>query len=116
MFHFLADHNFDQRIVDGLLRRTSRAQLVLARDAGLSRTPDPELLEWAVASDCLVLTHDVNTLIGYTYERIAAGQPAPGVFIVPQMLPIARAIEDLVLLVECSAPDEWRGQVHYLPL
>jgi hypothetical protein len=116
MFQFLADHNFNQQIVDGLFRRTSSARVLLAREAGLSRMPDPELLEWAVANGCLILTHDVNTLVGYTYERIEAGLTAPGVFITPQTLPVATAIEDLLLVIECSAPEEWHGQVHYLPL
>jgi hypothetical protein len=116
MFHFLADHNFNQQIVDGLLRRTSAARVLLARDAGLWRIPDPELLEWAVTNDCFILTHDVNTLVGYTYDRIETGQAAPGVFITPQTLPVARAIDDLLLVIECSAPEEWQGQVHYLPL
>jgi hypothetical protein len=116
MFHFLADHNFNRKIVKGLLQRTSNAQIVQAWDAGLSRTPDPELLAWAVANCCLVLTHDVNTLVGYAYDRIEAGEAAPGVFVVPQALPTARALEDLLLVVECSVPEEWAGQVHYFPI
>ncbi len=87
-----------------------------ARDAGLSRTPDPELLAWAAANGRLVLTHDVNTLVGYAYQRIESGQPVPGVFVVPQSLAVGRAIEDLVLVVECSEQEEWQVQVHYLPL
>jgi hypothetical protein len=116
MFHFLADHNFNGKIVKGLLQRSSGAQILQARDAGLSRTPDPELLAWAAANGCLVLTHDVNTLVGYAYDRVESGQPAPGVFVVPQSLAVGRAIEDLVLVVECSEQREWEGQVHYLPL
>jgi hypothetical protein len=116
MFHFLADHNFNGQIVKGLLQRTAGAQILQARDAGLSRTPDPALLEWAAANGCLVLTHDVNTLVGYAYERVAAGQSAPGVFVVPQTLAVGRAIENLVLVVECSEQEEWQGLVHYLPL
>jgi hypothetical protein len=30
--------------------------------------------------------------------------------------PCTIAIEDLLLITECSRPDEWEGQVHYLPL
>ncbi len=29
---------------------------------------------------------------------------------------IAHAIEDLLLIAECSRPGEWEGQVRYLPL
>ena len=40
----------------------------------------------------------------------------PGVFEVGSNLAVGRAIDDLLLLVECSLEGEWEGQVHYLPL
>jgi hypothetical protein len=40
----------------------------------------------------------------------------PGVFVVSQSVPIARAIEDLLILAECSRESEWEGQVRHLPL
>jgi len=40
----------------------------------------------------------------------------PGVFEVSRDVPIGRAIEDILLLAECSLDEEWEGQVHYLPL
>ena len=32
------------------------------------------------------------------------------------LLLVAVAIEDVLLLAECSVGGEWEGQVHYLPL
>ena len=40
----------------------------------------------------------------------------PGVFLLPLSLPIGRAIEEVVLLLECSAAHEWEGQIQRLPL
>jgi hypothetical protein len=40
----------------------------------------------------------------------------PGVFEVGASVPIGRAIDDLILIVECSLEGEWEGQVRYLPL
>lgn len=40
----------------------------------------------------------------------------PGVFEVSRDVPIGIAIEDILLLAECSMDDEWEGQVRYLPL
>jgi hypothetical protein len=40
----------------------------------------------------------------------------PGVFEVGTSVPIGRAIDDLILIVECSLEGEWEGQVRYLPL
>ena len=44
------------------------------------------------------------------------GERMPGVFEVGRTVPIRLAIEDIVLLTECSAVGEWEGQVRYLPL
>jgi hypothetical protein len=73
-------------------------------------------LEWAAGQGRLLLTHDVSTITRYAYERIAAGQPMPGVFEVPRSMPVGKAIDDLLLLAEASREGEWEGQVRYLPL
>lgn len=52
----------------------------------------------------------------YAYERAHAGVGMPGVFEVSRSLPVGAVIEDILLLVECSLPGEWEGQVRYLPL
>jgi hypothetical protein len=41
---------------------------------------------------------------------VAAGLKMPGVFEVPNILGIGRAIEDLLLIVECSLEGEWEGR------
>ena len=63
-----------------------------------------------------MVTHDASTMIGLAYARADAGQPMPGVIQVSPTVPIGRAIEDLLLLVEASLADEWAGQVVYVPL
>jgi hypothetical protein len=40
----------------------------------------------------------------------------PGVFEVSRAVPIGQAIEDILLLFECSLEKEWEGQIYYLPL
>lgn len=47
---------------------------------------------------------------------IKAGQPMPGVFEVSRKVPIGVAIEDILLIAECSLEGEWEGQVRYLLL
>ena len=64
----------------------------------------------------MLLTHDVSTITRYAYERVQAEQPMPGVFEVSRDLPISRAIEEILLLADCSLEGEWEGQVRYLPL
>lgn len=64
----------------------------------------------------MVVTHDVSTMSKHAHERVAARRPMPGVFEVATSLSVARAIDDLLLIVECSFDGEWQGQVRYLPL
>ena len=52
----------------------------------------------------------------HAYERVRNGQSMPGVFEVDRGVPIAQAIDDILLLAECSLEGEWEGQVRYLPL
>ena len=52
----------------------------------------------------------------HAYERARIGKSMPGVFEVNREVPIAQAIEDILLLAECSMEGEWEGQVRYLPL
>jgi hypothetical protein len=52
----------------------------------------------------------------FAYERIAAGLPMRGLFVVSATLPLAEAIKELALITEASDTDEWNGQVIYLPL
>jgi hypothetical protein len=57
------DHNFDARIVAGLLRRDSDLDVMLIRDAGLATAPDPVVLEWAAREGRVLLTHDRSTRV-----------------------------------------------------
>ena len=74
------------------------------------------MLDWAAQKGRILLTHDVTTMTQYAYERIQAGLPMPGLFEVSRSVPVGRAIEDILLLAECSLDGEWEGQIRYLPL
>jgi hypothetical protein len=116
MLALAADENFNNSIVRGLRRRNPDLDLVRVQDAGLSSAADPVVLEWAAQEERVLLTHDVTTITRYAYDRIRQGKPMPGVFEVSRDVPIRIAIEDILLLAECSLEDEWEGQVRYLPL
>lgn len=116
MLRFAADENFNGDIVRGLLRRASALDIVRVQDVGLSGADDSAVLEWAAAQGKIVITHDISTLAQHAFDRIAAGQPMPGVFEVQSVAPISRTIDDLLLLAECSHQGEREGQVRFLPL
>jgi hypothetical protein len=116
MLSFAVDENFNMHIINGVLRRLPEADILRVQDAGLGGTNDPAVLEWAASKGRVVLTHDVNTLTAVAYERIAAGLPMMGVFVVPLPVPIKVVVEDILLIAECSVEGEWKGRVTYLPL
>lgn len=64
----------------------------------------------------VVLTHDITTMTNFAYERIQAGQAMPGLFEVSRGVPVGLAIEEILLIAECSLEGEWEGQVRFLPL
>jgi hypothetical protein len=113
---FLADENFHRAIVRGFLRRYPTGDVVRAVDVGIAGYNDEDLLAWAAQEGRMILTHDAATLIAQAYARVRAGLPMPGVIEVAQDAPIGAVIEDLLILAICSAPDEWEGQVLYVPL
>ena len=115
MLSFIADENFNIHIVNGVLRRLPAANIVRVQDANLEGADDPTVLEWAASEGRVLLSHDVNTLTAFAYERVAKGLPMSGVFEVSLRVPISAAIEDILLLAECSLEGEWEGQVNYLP-
>lgn len=116
MLRFLADENFNNDIVRGLLHRKPDLDLVRAQDVGLSGADDPALLAWAAQHGRVILTHDVTTMTRYAYERVEAGQPMPGVFEMSRFLAIGAVLKDVMLLAEYSLEGEWEGQIRYLPL
>ena len=116
MLRLAADENFNNNIIRGLMRRRPDLDIVRVQDVGLSGADDRAVLEWAAQEGRILLTHDVTTITRYAYERVRSGRPMPGVFEVSRKVPVGRAIEDILLLAECSFEDEWEGQVRYLPL
>ena len=116
MLRLAADENFNGDIVRGLLRRNQTLDVVRVQDVGLSGADDPSVLQWAADQGRIIVTHDISTLAKHAFDRLAAGQPMPGVFEVKSVAPIGQAIDDLILLAECSVDGEWEGQVRFLPL
>ncbi|WP_423224655.1 DUF5615 family PIN-like protein [Candidatus Amarolinea aalborgensis] len=116
MLAFAADENFNNNIVRGLQRRNPGLDLVRVQDVGLSAADDPTVLAWAAQEGRVLLTHDVSTITRFAYERVRAGKSMPGVFEVSREVPVRVAIEDILLLAECSLDGEWNGQIRYLPL
>ena len=116
MVRFLADENFNNQIVRGILRQNPDIDIVRVQDVDLSGANDPTVLAWAAEKGRIVLTHDVATMTTFAYQRIQAELFMPGLFEVSRRVPVGLAIEEIILIAECSIEGEWEGQVRFLPL
>jgi len=98
-------------IIRGLRRRLLAIDLVRAQDALPEGTPDPEVLAWAAAENRVLITNDRNTMVGFAYERAAAGEVVPGVIATTNEQSIGLAIDDILILAEYMPEEEIRNQV-----
>jgi predicted nuclease of predicted toxin-antitoxin system len=116
MIRFAADEDFNADVVRALRRRLPTIDLVRVQDAGLGGADDPTVLAWATEEGRVLLTHDVSTMPRHALERVAQGQPMPGIIAVHQRLALGGVISDLLMVAECSTAGDWADRVHYLPL
>ena len=116
MIRLAADENLDNDILRGICRRVPSLDVVRVQDVGLRGADDARILAWAAIEGRVLVTHDVSTVTPAARARVASGLPMPGVVQVVRTSAIGAAIEDLVLLVECSRDEEWANQVRYVPL
>jgi hypothetical protein len=116
MIPLAADEDFNNDIVRGLRRRAPSIDIVRVQDSEAANCQDSVVLAWAARQARVLVTHDVTTMSAHAYQRVAAGLPMPGVFQVSQQMSIGQAIEEILLIAECSVQGEWEGQVRHLPL
>jgi predicted nuclease of predicted toxin-antitoxin system len=112
----LTDENFDGDILRGLLRRMADLDVVRVQDVGLAQTPDLTILAWAADQQRILLTHDRDTVPGFAYDRVRAGEPMPGVFLVSDQMPKGQAIDQLLLAIQCLSPADCKDLVRHFPL
>jgi len=115
VLRFLADADFDHRILRGLQVREPSLEISTVPQVGGKGRDDPSNLEAAASEARVLLTHD-KRLIRFVRERVKSGKSMPGVFIVHQQAPIGRVIEDLLDLALFSLDGEWEGRVVFVPL
>jgi hypothetical protein len=113
---FVADENFNGKLLAGLRAALPDLDLIRVQDTEMYQASDPDLLEWAAEQERILLTHDIQTVVGHAYARVEAGLPMPGVIEVRLTQSIGAIVEDLVILISASASAEFENQVRYVPL
>ena len=112
---FLADADFNQKIVLGLLRREPAIDFRTALQGGLLGRPDPEVLALAARQKRILVSHDRASMPTH-FARFTESRSSPGLILVAQEIDIGTAIEDLLLIWAASSLEEWRDKIGFVPL
>jgi hypothetical protein len=100
---FVADVNFDERIISGLLRREPTIDFHTL-----------EVLTIAADSGRILVTHDLKTMLA-TFGKFAEHAHCPGVILVPQDLARKAVNDDLLLIWSASEAEDWTGIIARIP-
>jgi len=112
---FLADHNLNELIIDWLFRDEPAAEFVRVREVGLAQASDDQILAYAADASMIVVTNDVNTMIGFATERMGSGQSFAGLIVVRRRQPLRKVVESLQLIWAATEAEEWPGRIEFIP-
>ena len=105
---FHLDENVDPAVADGLRRRG--VDVTTTQQVGLLRASDDKQLEFALAEERILVTHDEDFLAlakeGVTHAGI--------VYCHPELRSIGQIIAALMLIRDCMTPDEMQNHVEFL--
>ena len=111
MLRLASDADVHGGLLRGLRRRLPQIDLVRAQDALPEGATDPEVLAWAAGENRVLITNDLNTMVGFAYQRAASGEPVPDLNATTNEQSIGEAIDDILLLAEYMPEEEIRDQV-----
>ncbi len=117
MLRLASDADVHGDIIRGLRRRLPEIDLVRVQDALREGASDTEVLVWAAVENRVLITNDRNTMVGFAWQRVAAGDPVLGLIATTNKQSIGSAIDDILVIAEYMPADEIRDQVVvFLPL
>ena len=111
----LADADLRFGIVRGLQRRDPAVDFLSAQGIIPESMADPDVLALAATLGRVLVSHDYETMPGHFY-RFLENAESPGLILVPQILAMGSAIEELHIAWACGGAEEFRNRVVYLPL
>lgn len=115
MLRLVSDEDVHDDIIRGLRRRLPTLDIVRALDVGLDHTPDTNILAWAASEERILITGDLNTMVGFAWGRVLSAKPMPGVLALLENFGVGRVIDDILLVAVCYAPEEIKDQVLFIP-
>ena len=114
MIRFQADADLKPAVRLGLLRRNPEIDFQAFSGTLPEGLSDELVLSFAAAQERVLVSHDLRTMLRH-FRAFVLTNTSPGVILIPQRLPIIKAIANLLLLWEASRLDEWRNRLIYIP-
>ena len=112
---FQADADLDARVLRGLRRAAPEIDIRTATEAGFEGLTDPGVLRISADSGRILVSQDRRTMPIH-FARFKAAALSPGVVLLREAIPIATAIEELILIWSASEAEEWTGKLGWIPL
>jgi hypothetical protein len=87
-----------------------------AADGGIRGLRDREIIELAVATDRVIVSHDRSTMTAEFYRFLDEGHSSPGLIIVRQKSDEGQVIYNLRMIWTASFEADRRDQVTWVPM
>jgi len=115
---FLFDEHTPLRMRVELLRREPAIRIFAIGEppAPSKGTADGDVLLWAEAHGCILVTNNRATMPVHLRSHLALGRHVPGIIQLPRRLSIGAILDDLLLIAAAIEPAELQDQILYLPL
>ncbi len=118
MMKYLLDENVDRALLNGLRQHYSEITVWVIGDPGvpLRKTSDPDILIWCEAHNFVLVTNNRASMPVHLKDHLNAGRHMPGIFILNAALSIGDTVDELALISELAAADEYLDQIRHLPI
>ena len=115
---FLMDENMPHRAIRRILNARApdiRCWVIGEQPAPPIGAPDPELLNWIEANDCILATRNHVSMPAHLQSHLARGAHVPGILVMKSRLAPWQMAEELILIWGASLADEYVDQIVYWP-
>ncbi len=114
---YLLDENLSREWRVQLLRRLPSLTVWIVGDpsAPTQGTLDPEILMWCERHQFLLVTNNRRSMPRHLADHLAADRNIPGILALRKNASMGSAIEDLILIAEVAAIEEFKNRIRYIP-
>jgi predicted nuclease of predicted toxin-antitoxin system len=117
---FLLDADLPRALFTALQREAPELDVLRVQQAGLRTAADPDILAFAAKEGRILVTKDKATMRDFAAERIARGEPMPGLLIIrPAYLRglrgLGEIVRELIGTNRLSDAKDWEAVLRFIP-